>query len=304
MIYIKLEEKDEKNIKKSRFFKLIDKIKRKFVEIKEDKFEDKILITIPDIENKTLNKLSNYIKQNCINRVCISNELLKNPIFMEFIKSKNVRIFDGRWLFKQLVPKIVDYIMFCKKDKIEYQEISILSKDINDIVVYNIKELSSRVRILNIITENENKFRKLEKELYEQKGIILNMNNNYKKSLIKSDIIFNFDFSEDEINNYTLPKKSCIINLKEEIVINSKAFEGVNVSFYEIQMPRKYIKNLLYLKDFNTSMLYESYIYKNTNPINIKTELIEDGINISFLNGKNGKIRKTEYVNLSKKLVN
>lgn len=304
MIYIKLEEKDEKNIKKSRFFKLIDKIKRKFVEIKEDKFEDKILITIPDIENKTLNKLSNYIKQNCINRVCISNELLKNPIFMEFIKSKNVRIFDGRWLFKQLVPKIVDYIMLCKKDKIEYQEISILSKDINDIVVYNIKELSSRVRILNIITENENKFRKLEKELYEQKGIILNMNNNYKKSLIKSDIIFNFDFSEDEINNYTFPKKSCIINLKEEIVINSKAFEGVNVSFYEIQMPRKYIKNLLYLKDFNTSMLYESYIYKNTNPINIKTELIEDGINISFLNGKNGKIRKTEYVNLSKKLVN
>lgn len=304
MIYIKLEEKDEKNIKKSRFFKLIDKIKRKFVEIKEDKFEDKVLITIPDTENKTLNKFSNYIEQNCINRVCISNELLNNPVFMEFIKSKNVRIFDGRWLFKQLVPKIVDYIMLCKKDKIEYQEISILSKDINDIVVYNIKELSARVRILNIITENESKFRKLEKELYEQKGIILNMNNNYKKSLTKSDIIFNFDFSEEEINNYTLPKKSCIINLKEEITINSKAFEGINVSFYEIQMPRKYIKNLLYLKDFNTSMLYESYIYKNTNPINIKTELIEDGINISFLNGKNGKIRKTEYVNLSKKLVN
>ncbi len=304
MIYIKLEEKNEKSIKKNKFLKLIDKMKCKFAKIREDKFEDKVLITIPDIENKTLNKLSDYMQQNCINRVCISKELLNNPVFMEFIKNKKVRVFDGRWLFKELVPKCIEYIMLCKKDKIEYQEVSILSKDISDIVVYNIKELSGRVRILNIITENENKFRKLEKELYEQKGIILNMNNNYKKSLAKSDIIFNFDFSEEEINKYTLPKKACIINLEKEITINSKAFEGINVSFYEIQMPRKYIKNLLYFRDFDTSMLYESFIYKNTNPINIKAELIEDGINISFLNGKNGKIRKTEYVNLSKKLVN
>ncbi len=304
MIYIKLEEKDEKNIKRSRFSKFIDKIKGKTAKIKEDKFEDKILISLPNIENKTLNKLSSYMQQNCINRVCISNELLSNPVFMEFIKNKNVRIFDGRWLFKELVPKCVDYIIICKKDKMEYQEVSILSKDISQIVVYNIKELSGKVRILNIITENENKFRKLERELYEQNGIILNMNNNYKKSLAKSDIIINFDFSEEEINKYTLPKKSCIINLKEEVQINSKAFEGINVSFYEIQIPRKYIKNLLYFKGFDTSMLYESFIYKNTNPNNIKSELIEDGINISFLNGKNGKIRKTEYANLSKKLVN
>ena len=304
MIYIKLEEKDEKSIKKNKLLKLIDKVKCKFAKIREDKFEDKVLITIPDIENKTLNKLSDYMQQNCINRVCISNELLNNPVFMEFIKNKNVRVFDGRWLFKELVPKCIEYIMLCKKDKIEYQEVSILSKDISEIVVYNVKEISGRVRILNIITENENKFRKLEKELYEQKGIILNMNNNYKKSLAKSDIIFNFDFSEEEINKYALPKKACIINLEKEITINSKAFEGINVSSYEIQMPRKYIKNLLHFRDFDTSMLYESFIYKNTNPINIKAEFIEDGINISFLNGKNGKIRKTEYVNLSKKLVN
>ena len=179
MIYIKLEEKDEKSIKKNKLLKLIDKVKCKFAKIREDKFEDKVLITIPDIENKTLNKLSDYMQQNCINRVCISNELLNNPVFMEFIKNKNVRVFDGRWLFKELVPKCIEYIMLCKKDKIEYQEVSILSKDISEIVVYNVKEISGRVRILNIITENENKFRKLEKELYEQKGIILNMNNNY-----------------------------------------------------------------------------------------------------------------------------
>ena len=75
-----------------------------------------------------------------------------------------------------------------------------LTNGISDTIVENIKDISGKVKILNIITEDEKKFRKIEKELYEEKGIILNMNNNYKKSLIKSDIIFNFDFSEEEIN--------------------------------------------------------------------------------------------------------
>jgi hypothetical protein len=158
--------------------------------------------------------------------------------------------------------------------------------------------------VVNIITDKENKFRKLERELYEERGIILNMNNNYKKSLVKSDIIFNFDFSEEEINKYTLPKKSCIINFNEEIKILTKVFEGINVYFYEIQIPRKYINNLLYLKDFDTSILYESFIYKNTSPKNIKNEINKDDANIVFLIGRNGKIRKTEYLKMSKKIAN
>lgn len=310
MIYINLKKANDKetieykNIFYKILFSIINKIKKRFIKLKEEKIEDRVLITIPDIENKTLNKLSNYMKQKCVNRVCISNELFNNPVFMEFIRKKNVRIFDGKWLFKHLVLKSAEYITTCKKEKMEYQEISILSNNIDNIIVYNVREIASKVKIVNIITENVNKFRKLERELYEQKGIILNMNNNYKKSLVKSDIIFNFDFSEDELNKYALPKKACIVNLQEDIKINSKAFEGINACFYEICMPRKYLKDLLYFRDFNVQMLYESYVYKNTNPYNIKKELEDDELNISFLEGKNGKIRKTEYLNLSKKVVN
>lgn len=94
-----------------------------------------------------------------------------------------------------------------QKRKIEYQEISILSNNIDWNLVYNIKKVANCVRFVNIVTNSENKFRKVEKELYEQKGIILNINNNYKKSLIKSDIILNFDFPENELNKYVFPKK-------------------------------------------------------------------------------------------------
>lgn len=298
MIYIRLADSEivKKNIK-NKFFK-------KFAKLKVDEFDGKKLLEIKDLSNKTLNKISKYLKINCINRVCLSNNLLNNDIFLEFIKKEKISYFNGRWLFKHMMINCAEYICACKKEKLEYQEIAILSNNIDWNLIYNIKKLANKSRIVNIITNCENKFRKLEKELYEEKGIILNINNNYKKSLIKSDIIFNCDFSEDELNKYLLPKKACIINLENEIKKLPKSFEGINANFFEINMPRKYLDKLLFFKDFNTSILCESFIYKNTLPGNISKQIIEDNITISFLEGKSGNIRKTEYLKMSKKMAN
>ncbi len=298
MVYIRLSNSDI--IKNS----IKNRILNRFSKIRIDEFEGKKLIEIKDLKNKTLNKLSKYLELNCINRVCISDNLLKSDIFLEFIKNEKVKYFDGRWLFKHLMINSAEYICSSKKEKLEYQEISILSNGLDWDLVYNIKSLATSVRILNIITNYENKFRKIEKELYEEKGIILNINNNYKKSLIKSDIIFNVDFSEEELNKFVLPKKACIINFNKEIRILSKAFEGINANFYEITMPRKYLDKILFFKGFNSSILCESFIYKNTMPGNILREINEDNLTISFLEGINGKIRKTEYLKLSKKIAN
>lgn len=308
MIYIDIEENEKMDIKKSFvinfIFKMRSNFKTKFSRLKEEKYEDKILVKLPNLENKTLNKLSKYIKQNCICMVCASDSLLNNSIFMEYIKNEKVKLFDGKWLFKILAIKTCEYIVENKKEMMEYQEISILSNKINDIVLYTIRSLADKVKIINILTTDSYKFKKLEKELYEKYGIIINMNNNYKKSLLKSDIILNFDFSEDELNKYIFPKRASIINFEGDIKINTKSFEGINANFFEISMPKKYLKYLLYFKRFNTSNLYESFIYKNTNPANIIKEIENDEVNIPFLLGKNGKIRKNEYLKMSKKLAN
>lgn len=298
MIYIRLADNDiaKKSIKNN-FFK-------RFSKLKVDEFDGKKLLEIRDLNNKTLNKVSKYLRTNCINKVCLSNNLLNNAVFLEFIKKENISYFDGRWIFKHMMINCAEYICTCKKEKLEYQEIAILSNNVDWNLIYNIKKIATKVRIVNIITNCENKFRKLEKELYEEKGIILNINNNYKKSLIKSDIIFNYDFSEDELNKYLLPKKACIINFENEIKKLPKSFEGVNASFLEINMPRKYLDKVLFFKDFNTTILCESFIYKNTLPSNISKQILDDNITISFLEGKNGNIRKTEYLKMSKKMAN
>ena len=188
MIYIDIDENKKIDVKKSfvdkLYYNIVNRVKSKSSKLTIEKFEDKVLIILPNLKNKTLNKLSKYIKENCIFMVCMSDVLLKDNIFMEYIKKENVKIFDGRWLFKILAISEVKYIVENKKEKIEYQEISILSNEISDIIVFMIRNLADKVKIVNVLTNDSYKFRKLEKELYEKNGIIINMNNNYKKSLI------------------------------------------------------------------------------------------------------------------------
>lgn len=298
MIYLKLE--NDKNEKSSYINKLYNIF---FPKIKEEKFDNNILITITNTEKNTLKKLEKYMKINGISKICISENLAENEKIKEFLLNQKIYIFNGRWLFKHLITNVTEYICDAKQEKLFNQEISILSNEINKVIYDAIEEIAKKVKVLNIVTNNEKKFNKLEKELYEKNGIILNVTNNYKKSLSKSDIIFNFDFNE-ELNQYNINSKACIVNLDKDVNLNIKAFSGLNINFYEIILPRKYLRNSLILKGFNDSILYESYIYKNTLPQNIKKTIKDDKLVISFLKGNNGNIRKKEYIKISKKIAN
>lgn len=305
MLYIRLEKDLKKENKRVKIFKnRIDSYKYKFLKLKEEKIENGNILILPNLEKYTYEKLLKYIKLNCISSVCISNDLLKNIEFTEFLRNENINFFDGKWLFKHMSFDIVKYICNLQKINLMQQEVSILSNNMNRIIKQSIFDLAKEVRILNIITKEESKFKKIEKEIFDEEGIILNINNNYQKSLNRSDIILNFDFDEEEINKYNINSKTCIINFDKEINIRGKNFAGINVNFFDIIIPNKYIKEYYYLNDFNSTILYESLIYKKTSPENIKKEIEKDKVIINFLNGKNGIIRKNEYLKISKKIAN
>lgn len=305
MLYIKLQNDIGEENKKLRFLNnKIYKLKHKFIKLKEEKIENGELVFLPNLEKYTYDKLLKYIKIKGITKVCVSDDLMNNKNFIDFLKRNNVEILDGKWLFKHMSFDIVKYICNQKKEKINYQEVSILSNDIDRILKQIIFDLAKEVKVINLVTKNENMFKKIEKELYDDYGIILNVNNNYQKSLVKSDIILNFDFEEEELNKYNLNFKASIINFKDEINIREKNFSGINVNFFELTIPMKYIRECIKFKEFDTSIFYESLIYKKTSPENVIKQIKNDKININFLNGKNGRIRKNEYLKLSKKMAN
>ena len=133
---------------------------------------------------------------------------------------------------------------------------------------------------MNIVTNNIEKFKKLEDKIMEN-GIMITIGNNKKKSLMKSKIILNIDFPNELINKYMIKEDAIIINVPGKVKINRKRFNGLIVNNYEIDF-RDDIKseeNLMgyefYLRD-----VYESRLYKKQTFSDIRNALKKDGVRV------------------------
>lgn len=166
-----------------------------------------------------------------------------------------------------------------------------LVNDFTDINKEIIMHIAKKVKTLNIITNHINKCKKLEEYLYNEFGIILNVSNNKRKSLLKSEIIINLDFTEELVNKYTIYEKAIVININDKIDIYSKRFNGININYYKITLPDKYK-----IEDFQNEILYESLIYAKNNYAEIIKMIEGDKICIDKLIGNNGIIREKEIV--------
>jgi len=124
--------------------------------------------------------------------------------------------------------------------------------------------------------------------LYNEFGIMLNISNNKRKSLLNSEVIINIDFPEELINKYRIYDDAIILNVSDKINFQSKRFNGININYYKIEIPDKYK-----LDDFQNEIVYESLIHER-NYKKIKYKIEKDKIEINKLIGNNGTITKNE----------
>lgn len=150
-------------------------------------------------------KIKSIIVANEYRNVVVSNEIKNNDMIMENLKELN--ILDGRWLFNYLLNDIIRYILQKKNKEINQCEISILVNKTTDTNVQNILNIAQSAKVLNIVTQNLDVFKQIEDRLYDEKGIMIRVTNNKKRSLLRSDIIVNLDFLETELEKYYLPSK-------------------------------------------------------------------------------------------------
>lgn len=293
----------EKEKKYNLFLKKIIIFLRKrtnYIAINKTEFGE--LLKLQNFNNVTCEKLKKILKVNSVKTICLSQKVNNNEKINEIFINENIRIIKGNELKKYLLLETIEYICNNKLENLHEQEVSFLVKKNNFLVNCIIRELAKKVKILNIITNNSRQFKILEKNLFEKDGIILNIIDNHKKSLIKSNFIINIDYLNEEINKYTMPKYCCLINLSNEtITINKKSFEGININDIKYFVNDRYIKNRL--PNFDKEILYESIIIRNSNPENILNKIKKDKLKVIEVYGKNGKISRKEFEKLKRKII-
>lgn len=259
--------------------------------------EDKIILPIAKdekIDNKKAKilalKTKKILEKTGCKKICVSKKIKEQTEYINDLRIFNIKIIEGKWLFSILINKILDYIT--NKNKIKKSDITIsilINKLDKDYIYEHIKNIIKEYKIVNIITNNTSKFKKLEKEIYQKDGIMINISNNKKKSLVRSKIILNIDFSNELINQYNLPENSIIININNKVKIAKKRFNGININDYEIKYLNidefDYDKYSLYeQKD-----IYESQIYQNQPFEYIKRKIERDKVEIAYLQGNKNK---------------
>lgn len=255
--------------------------------------ENTIIVPINENTNKKqvekIAKKTNKIisKMTSSKKIVLSKKIQQEEQYVNYLNSYGLEISDGRWLFEILLINIVEYLI--QKRKIEKASISILINDLTEIEFENIKLLANKYKTINIVTNHIEKFKKLEEQLREE-GIIITITNNKKKSLMKSNIIVNVDFSKELLNKYKVNENANIINLKGKVKINQKSFNGLNINNYEIDFrdDKKSIQaysNKYYLKD-----LYESELYKKQGLDSINSKIKADKVIVKNLILNHGEL--------------
>lgn len=253
--------------------------------------DDKIILPIANNEKITLKKAQKLAKNtNKIlkkahgNQVVVSKLIKNQEEYLNYLNSYNIRIVQGKWLFELLANDVLEYIVDKKRLKKEQIKVSILVNDMSDIMLENIKQIIRQYKRVNIVTNHLERFKKLEEQVLEE-GIMITVSNNKKRSLAKSEIILNVDFPTELINKYNLYEQAIIVNIKSDVEINKKRFNGININDYEIQF--KDFEDFDYDKDnlYDKKDLYEVMSYKKQPYIYIRRKVISDKVKIIKLVG-------------------
>ena len=260
------------------------------------KVQDTYIIIQPiKSNNKRIHKTTKQIKKICtknmIKGVVISKNLQKNIEFLNYIYAHNLNTFDGRWLINYMAYEVVDYIVTKKNCKKEETEISILVNNVTNEITENIKLFAKEYKRINIVTRHINEFKYLEKKIYDEFGMMITLTNNKRKSLEKSKLILNFNFSNELINQYNIYEKAIIINFKNNIKIKKKRFNGICVNNFEVTSVHENDDfemdkiNCFYLKD-----LLEAKLYRKDSFNSIRLDILKRFYKIKALYGANGRV--------------
>lgn len=254
--------------------------------------EDRKIYLIPNLKNKNTEKrIRKKIEKEGRQKLQII--LSKNAKQYEE-QLKGYRIIEGRRVFENVLENIIEKAL--EEKQIEMQDIYILANQYQEKNTRIIRRLANKIKSINIITKQIEKYKVLE-EILQEDGIVISVANNKRKSLKKAKMIINLDFSNEELKQYTIFRNAMIVNCIKDKITNLKGFEGIIIQDIKVELEERgrWLRENQLEKGFSTLELYESLV---------GVEKAKEKIQITKLYGNNGEIDKKELRNWQKILTN
>lgn len=258
---------------------------------------EKIILPIKaeeKIDSKKAQKLAQKTKKifekTRSKKIVISEEIQEQEEYMNLLYTYDLEIIEGKWLFEALACQALEYLLKKKAMKKEETKISILVNDLSENMLANVRKIAKEYKMVSIVTNHREKFKKIEKQILEEDGIMITVGNNKKKAIAKAELILNVDFPSELIHQYTIYDKAILLNIRGNVKITNKRFEGITINDYEVVVNREEAFDYDKKTKYKAYQIYEAQINKRQPYEELMKQMERDKVEIIALLGTNTKI--------------
>lgn len=286
-------------------------------------YEQGYVFQIPILEkekkmDKILRNLLKQIRKAKVDTVVFSEECIRSTLYFKmeaFLNENGSNILTGKRLMHYMNYEILEYILTVQKTTMKQEEVFFLIKKDDSLNLQFLSRFIENCKMVNIVTNDIERFKRVQDNLYQKENILISVSNNKSKSLKRARYILNVNMEKKDIEKFKINRDAIIINFKTSIQYDNPVFDGININYFQIRMPDEYIEQLEQINewdDFDTTRLYEAILLRKIEIIKKKTILSkgelakhknmvasiinDDDIHITGLIGNNGRIDETEFI--------
>lgn len=301
---------------------MVDELKYFCGMITTNIYEQGCVFQIPLLEqekkmDKILRRLLKQIQKAKVDTIVFSEDCANHTLYfkMQEMLGGN-RILTGKKLMHYMNYDILEYILKIQKTMMNQEDVFFMIKKDNGLDLQFLSRFVENCKTVNIVTNDIERFKNVQDNLYEKENILISVSNNKSKSLKRAKYILNVNMGKKELEKFKINRDAIIINFEENIEYRHPAFDGINVNYFQIYLPDEFLEKLELingLNEFNHVKLYESILLKKIEDVKkrvtmlskeeldkhkniVETIIKNDNIYITGLIGNNGRICEEEFI--------
>lgn len=308
--------------KEQKPYRFIDKIKYFLGIVGVHQFEQGYVFKIPVLEkeksmDKIVAKLLKKIKKVNIDKIVFSNNIVDSIWYLKIedeLHKNNKDILNGRKLMKYMNYEIFEHILDLQKTKMNEQDIYFLVKKDKNLDINFLTKFVENCKTVNIVTNDIEKYKGIQENLYLKENILIGVSNNKNKALKRAKYIFNLNMTKKDMEKFKINRNAIIVNFENPVIYNNSAFDGINVNYFNIDIPDEYIErfeDINEMEEFDNTKLYEIILLNKIEKYNrsisnldkksrrdeiVRNIIQNDNIKIIGLVGNKGEIDENEII--------